>query len=279
MVRFLIHLAAYRHYILPRIRPTVFCFFSLCLLVSFSGCATWWGKPTEIRYDSEATRQLMDRLLTANAGLEAFRGQGRVLVKSQGTLRTFNRTVWVGADPGRLRFAFQSMPGGPPVFSMGCDELWFTALNHTDGQYYSRKVGDNSLPGFIPVEIKCADLHGLLVGRPPQVRYDSVLIDSEIQQDNDLIVLLLQRRFRGTVGRLSVFRDTGELSAAEVLDIHGNRLYTARIAAMQTIDGYRLPASITLTGSAGSLTLDVKRIWPGASITQNFFRIAPPQSD
>ena len=170
-------------------------------------------------------------------------------------------------------------PAAHRYFHWDVTSYGFTALNHTDGQYYSRKVGDNSLPGFMPVEIKCADLHGLLVGRPPEVKYDAVRIDAQTKADSDLIVLLLQRRFRGTVGRISVMRDTGELSMAEVLDVHGNRLYTARIADMQTVDGFRLPANITLTGSSGNLTLDVKRIWPGASVTQDLFRIAPPQSD
>jgi len=248
------------------------------MAVCFSGCAGWWGQSTEIEYDSDATHQLMDRLMTANAGLDAFRGKGRVLVNSQGTLRTFNRTAWVGAEPGRLRFAFQSMPGGPPVFSMSCDELWLTALNHADGEYYSRQVGDNSLSWFLPVQIKCADLYGLLKGRPPQVTYDSVRIDPQTKNDADPIVILLQRRFRGTVGRISVTRDTGEFCAAELLDVHGNRLYAARVDAMLSIDGYRLPANIKLTGPDGSIELDVQRTWPSASVTTDLFRIAPPQS-
>lgn len=279
MIPFPTRFPAYRIFVSSRIRTAAFGLLLAFLVISFSGCATWWGQPTEIQYDNEATRQLMDRLMNVNAGLDAIRGKGRVLVNSQGTLRTYNRAAWVGAEPGRLRFAFQGMPGGPPVFSMSCDELWLTALNHADGKYYRRRVGDNSLSSFLPVKIKCADLYGLLVGRPPQVTYDSVRVAPQSKNDTDPIVILLQRRFRGTVGRISVIRDTGEFSAAELLDVHGNRLYAARVDAMQTIDGYRLPASITLTGPDGSLELDVQRTWPGASVTQEIFRIAPPQSD
>ena len=36
--------------------------------------------------------------------------------------------------------------------------------------------------------------------------------------------------------------DTGEFCGVELLDIHGNRLYAARVDGMQTVDGYRLPA-------------------------------------
>jgi hypothetical protein len=279
MIIFLTRIPKHRHFFSRQTRPVILCLLLTCMAVLFSGCAGWWGQSTEIQYDSDATRQLMDRLMTANAGLDAFKGKGRVLVNSQGTLRIYNRTAWVGAKPGRLRFAFQSMPGGPPVFSMSCDELWLTALNHADGKYYSRQIGDNSLSRFLPVPIKCADLYGLLTGRPPQVTYDSVRIDPQTKNGADPIVILLQRRFRGTVGRISVSRDTGELSSVELLDIHGNRLYAARLDAMQTIDGYRLPVNIKLTGPDGSIELDVQRIWPGASVTTDLFRIAPPQSE
>jgi len=279
MIPPLMRFRAYGHFFFPRIQTAALGLLLAFLAVSFSGCAGWLGQSTEIQYDSEATRQLMDRLVNANAGLDAIRGKGRVLVNSQGTQRTYNPTAWVGAEPGRLRFAFQSMPGGPPVFSMSCDELWLTALNHADGKYYSRRVGDNSLSSFLPVQIKCADLYRLLVGRPPQMEYDSVRIDPQKKNSAGPIVILLQRRFRGTVGRISVSRDTGEFSAAELLDVHGNRLYAARVDALQTIDGYRLPANIKLTGPDGNLELDVQRTWPGASVTQELFRIAPPQSD
>ena len=273
------HFLEHRHNFFRPIRPVILSLLLAFMAVFFSGCAGWRGQSTEIQYDSDGTRQLMGRLMMANAGLEAFRGKGRVLVNSQGTLHTYNRTAWVGAKPGRLRFAFQSMPGGPPVFSMSCDELWLTALNHADGKYYSRQLGDNSLSRFLPVQIKCADLCNLLMGRPPQVTYDSVRVDPQTKHDADPIVILLQRRFRGTVGRISVSRDTGEFCAVELLDVHGNRLYAARVDAMLSIDGYRMPANIKLTGPDGSIELDVQRTWPSASVTKDVFRIAPPQPD
>jgi hypothetical protein len=48
---------------------------------------------------------------------------------------------------------------------------------------------------------------------------------------------------------------------------------------MQTVDGYRLPARIMLSGPEGSIELEIQRTWPGASISENLFQIAPPQPD
>jgi hypothetical protein len=244
-----------------------------------SGCSGWMGPPAEIQYDSQATQQLMHQLLAANAGLEAIKGLGRVTVTTNGSAHTYERAVWVGAAPGRLRFVFQA-PTGMPVFTMSCDAEWVTALNYGDGRYYRHQIGDNSLSRFLPVSIKCADLYALLVDRPPKVVYDTVRLDTAPQSTtDDSLVLLLQRRFRGTVGRIRVDRNTGELQSVELLDIHGNRLYEARLQAIQTIDGYRLPTRITLNGPDGSLVLDIRRCWPEASVTEDLFRIAPPQTE
>ena len=243
-----------------------------------TGCSGWIGPPAEIQYDSQATQQLMHQLLAANDGLEAIKGLGRVTVTTDGTAHTYERAVWVGATPGRLRFVFQA-PTGMPVFSMSCDAEWLTALNYSDGRYYRHQIGDNSLSRYLPVSIKCADLYALLVNRPPKVAYDAVRLDTAQSTDNDSLVLLLRRRFRGTVGRIRVDRNTGALQAVELLDIHGNRLYEARLQAIKTIDGYRLPTRITLSGLDGSLVLDVRRCWPESSVTEDLFQIAPPQTE
>lgn len=253
-----------------------------CLLIGvvllLSACSAWRGKPTAIQYDSEATRALMNRLTTTNSGLEAVSGKGRVVVSENGARHVYNRTVWVGAEPGRLRFAFRS-PAGMPVFSMSCDEQWVTALQHPEGKYYRREIGDNSLSSFLPVEINCRDLYGLMVGRPPGVAYDRASMDANDNPDDDTIGIVLQRQFRGTVGRIRVSRDTGELRAVELMDVHGNRRYAAEVDSMQTVGGYRLPGHIALIGPDGSLELDVQQIRPRANAGADLFRIEPPASD
>jgi len=218
---------------------------------------------------------LMNQLMEANAGLQAIKGVGRVTVTTGGTQHIYDRAAWVGAEPGRLRFAFRA-PTGLPVFSMSCDAEWLTALNHADGSYYRHRIGDNSLSRFLPVSIKCADLYALLVGRPPKINYDAVQLDTVDANKNDMLVLLLRRRFRGTVGRLHVDRITGELRAVELLNVRGNRQYEARLQSIKAIDGYRLPGRITLSGPDGRLVLEATRIWPETAVAEDLFRIPPP---
>jgi len=248
------------------------------IAVLLSACAAWRGKPQEIHYDSDATRALVDRLTTMNSGLKAISGKGRIVVSEKGAQHVYNRTVWVGAEPGRLRFAFRS-PAGMPVFSMSCDEQWVTALQHTDGKYYRSHIGDNSLPSFLPVEINCRDLYGLLVGRLPRVAYDRASMDASDSHADDTITIVLQRRFRGTVGRIRVSRTTGELRAVELMDIHGNRRYAAEVDRTQTVGDYRLPGHIVLIGPDGSLELDVQQVRPRENTSADLFRIEPPVSN
>jgi hypothetical protein len=243
-----------------------------------SGCSSWLGPPAEIRYDSADTRQLMDRLVTANADLAAVKGVGRVTITTRGTQRIYERTAWVAAEPGRLRFAFRA-PTGMPVLSMSCDAMWVTALSHVDGQYYRREIGDNSLSRFLPVSVKCVDLYSLMMGRPPRIAYDEARLESRRSEDDAPLVVVLQRRFRGTVGRIRIDPHSGELEAVELMDIHGNRLYLARVETRQTVEGYRLPTRLSFSGPDGSLILEASRLWPEASVSEDLFRIEPPPSN
>lgn len=239
------------------------------------GCATPWGTPRPIEYESDGLRRLMEQLGAVNADLTGVKGLGRVTVTVDGSERTFERTVWAGAAPGRLRFAFRA-PTGMPILSMSCDEQWLTALHHTEGDYYRRRIGSGRLSQFLPVQITCADLYGLMVGRAPGVLHDAVNLDSAAQSPPGEVVLLLKRRLRGTVGRLRLDRETGILRAVELFDVHGNRQYEARLEAIRTIDGYRLPGRIRLVGPEGWLVLEAARLWPAQDLDASLFHIPPP---
>lgn len=241
------------------------------------GCAFPGGPPRPIQYENQAVRHLMDRVRTANAGLEAVKGLGRVTVDADGSEHRYERTAWVGADPGRLRFAFRA-PTGLPVFSMSCDPEWVTALNHAEGDYYRRRIGDSSLSRFLPVAVTCADLYGLMVGRLPAVAYDTVRVDADAAGDPETIAVLLQRRLRGTVARLWIGSASGELEAVVLLDVHGNPRYEARLAERRTVDGYRLPARIHLRGPEGGLVVEAQRLWTETGVDESLFRIVPPQA-
>ena len=246
------------------------------LLALCFGCAFPGARPRPVAYENEAVRRLMDRARTVNAGLEAVKGLGRVTVVADGGQRSYEGTAWVAAEPGRLRFAFRS-PTGMPVFSMSCDPQWVTALNHVEGDYHRRRVGDNSLSRFLPVAVTCADLYDLLVGRMPAVAYDTVRLDREAKADGGGVALLLQRRFRGTVGRLRL-ADSGDLQAVTLLDVHGNPRYEAHLEERKTVDGYRLPVRVRLEGPEGGLLVEARRLWTAAGVDASLFRIVPPRA-
>jgi hypothetical protein len=244
------------------------------LLALCAGCATPWGAPRPVQYENDGVRQLMDQLQAVNTDLEGFKALGRVTLGARGSERTFERTVWAAA-PGRLRFAFRA-PTGLPILSMSCDQQWVTALQHAEGDYHRRPIGSGSLSPYLPVSISCADLYQLFVGRPPEVPYDAVSRDPAAENAPQEIVLLLKRRFRGTVGRLRLNQDTGDLKAVELFDVHGNSQYEARLEEMQVVGGYRLPSRIRLAGPKGWLALQAARLWPLAAPEASLFQIPPP---
>jgi hypothetical protein len=117
-----------------------------------------------------------------------------------------------------------------------------------------------------------------MVGRMPGVDYDTVRIDTDASGDVETIALLLQRRFRGTVARLRIASDSGDLEAVVLLDVHGNPRYEAHLADRKTVDGYRLPSRIHVSGPEGGLVVEAQRLWTEAGVDESLFRIVPPQA-
>ena len=245
--------------------------FSIALLLGLSACAGR-GVPPEPRYDSEATRALVTALYDVNADLPAAKWRGKASMTVDGRRRTFDRAVWAGAQPGRVRFDART-PFGLPVFSLACDEAYLTAMLHSQGQYYRKHVGDNGLGAFFPVDISCRDLYDLMVGRPPDIEYHAAQVETP---DKGTYTVRLSRRFKGTVARLWVDAHNGRLTGVERLNVHGNRRYQVWLADHRTVEGFNLPHRLELESAKGRLVLDAARLYPDRPVTPTLFRIPPP---
>ena len=244
---------------------------SIALLMSLGACAGLGGLP-EPQYDSEATRGMVTALFNVNAHLVAAQWIGKASMTFDGRRRTFDRAVWAGAPPGRVRFDART-PFGLPVLSLACDETYLTAIVHNQGQYYRKQMGDDGLGRFFPVDISCRDLYDLMVGRPPGIEYHAAQVETSAAGAH---TIRLSRRFKGTVARLWVDAPSGRLTGVERLNIHGNRRYQVWLADHQTVDGVSLPRRLELEGAQGRLVLDAARLLPNRPVAPSVFRIPPP---
>ncbi|MDJ0802236.1 MAG: hypothetical protein QNI97_05140 [Desulfobacterales bacterium] len=245
--------------------------FAILLLLGLSACAGL-RVPPEPQYDSEATRELMTALYGANTDLTAAQWIGKASMTVEGRRRVFDRAVWAGAQPGRVRFDART-PFGLPVLSLACDEAYLTAILHSQGEYYRKHVGANGLGRIFPVNISCRDLYDLMVGRPPGIEYHSAQVETTTE---GAYTIRLRRRFKGTVARLQVDAQSGRLTGVERLNVHGNRHYQVWLAEHRTVDGFSLPRRLELEGADGQLVLEAVRLYPNRPVTASLFRIPPP---
>jgi hypothetical protein len=240
--------------------------------VGLAGCAGFTAAPRTPDYDSDLTRALLTALENTNARLSTGKWRGKVAMTVDGQRRTLNRAIWAGAEPGRVRFDARN-PFGLPVFSVACDENYLTAVAHDERRYFRRKTGAESLGQVFPVDITCRDLYRLLVGRPPVVDFHDAMLEEEPGTGR---TIRLKRRFRGTVAKLSIDYDSGDLVGVETFDIHGNRRYRARLTQRRTVGGFRLPHEVFLEGGDGQLLLEIARFEPNQPVPAALFSIAPP---
>jgi outer membrane biogenesis lipoprotein LolB len=245
------------------------------LLVVLAGCGLW-GPPAEIRYDTPDTQACLLRLAQTNQSVTTFKGIGQVSVVSHGRRQIYDRVAWAGAAPGRLRLAVRA-PSGLPLLSLSCDAEWVTVLNHSQGRYHRAHIGDNSLSAYLPVALRCGDLYDLLRGRPPTVDYDAAAWLPAEAATPGAAAIALKRRLRGTVARLFVDPDRNcRLLGAEVLNVHGNPSYRARLEYGQDFDGFALPKRLSIESDQGRMEIQVDREFPNAPVADELFVIDPP---
>ncbi|MBL0712633.1 MAG: hypothetical protein JJV98_02925 [Desulfosarcina sp.] len=244
----------------------------LVIVLGLAGCAGYGLTPVSPRYDSDATHDLIARLQNANEGLVSYKGLGQVAMSADSTRRILKRVAWAGMEPGRMRFDART-PFGLPILTLACDETWLTARAHNEGKYYRKRVEENSLGQIFPVDITCRDLYRLMTGRPPVVDYHSAQMD---ETPDGPKAILLKRRFRGTVAKFFLDKDGRYFSGVEIMDIHGNRRYLARLKKMRAVEGFRLPYHLYLESSQGQLELDIARLYPNVPVTAALFQIPPP---
>ena len=253
----------------------------VCLFVAYcAGCSSiTTGRSREIP-DSEALVEARAALLNLNqqnAGLENFKGTGKIKVWQQGRLKLDERIAWIGSKPSKISIVV--LISGYPAIKMTSDGKWFYYYEVGEGAPIYKKiaVSDASLKRILSISIPTSDVLSLLSGRVPLREHQTALL---LKQDSEPgYVMVLKRPWWGVIEKIYFAENKAQVRRVEFYDRTGSLIYGAKFDAMQMVNGYQIPARLSITnGQGGDFQLDINRFWPNVQVTADMFVLNPPDS-
>ncbi len=254
----------------------------LLLITAFylSACSSFIsqisGRPPEPQISSGA-RALLLFLQKQNRKIKTFKGTGSLTFLNSDKRNLITRIAWIGAIPGRLRVAIYGVTGQPTV-SFASDGQWYTFFSHIKNRFYKKRATAELFESYfsIPVEIK--DLVSLLAGRVPVGKY--YYATAEQKGPEYETILILKNRW-GTVFKKIYFNaENSAVNKMELFDNSGALMYAVQLGAMQTVNGYQVPAALVFSkGEHVGFQLDIDRYWADVPVATSVFVLEQPKPD
>jgi len=252
------------------------------LLSFFIGCSSITaGLPREKPGPPDAAARaevqaVLSALSSRNAGLNNFKGRGKIKVWQKGRLKFKEKIYWVGSETDKISIVL--MVGGYPAVKMASDGNWFYYYEIGEGKPIYRKIAasDASLKRIISISIQTDDVLSLIAGRVPIREHHRAIL--EPQEANAGYVLVLKRRWWGVTEKIYLDPTKTQAQQVEFYNRSGSLIYRARFDEMQTIKEYLVPARLSITnGTDADFELDVNEFWPDAAVTPSMFVLKPPE--
>ena len=177
----------------------------MILLVFFAGCSGLSAglsrekqQPPDAAAKAEAQAALSS-LRNRNAGLNNFKGKGKIKVWQKGRLKFKENVYWVGSETNKISIVL--LIGGYPAVKMASDGKWFYYYEVGEGEPIYRKIAasDASLKRIISIPIQTDDLLSLIAGRVPIRQYHRAIL--EPQEAKPGYVLVLEKPLVGRYGK------------------------------------------------------------------------------
>ena len=252
------------------------------LLVFFSGCSsitTGLSREKQEPPDAAARAEVqavLSTLSSYNAGLNSFKGKGKIKVWQDGRLKIKEKVYWIGSETSKIRIVL--LIGGYPAVKMANDGKWFYYYEVGDGEPIYKKIAASnaSLKRIISISIQTDDVLSLLAGRVPIREHHSAIL--ERQEATPGYVLILKKRWWGV--RQKIYLDQSKMHAQQVefYNRSGSLIYRARFDEMQSVKGYRVPGRLSITnGTDVNFELDVNTFWADVPVTPSMFVLNPPK--
>ncbi len=250
----------------------------LSVLAALAGCASLAPQP-EDALEAEAragARAVIAMLNSQNRELMHYKGIGNLKIRQNQIIILDERIAWVASETAKLTLVI--LVSGHPAIKMATDGKWFYYYEARKGKpvYKRIQASDSNLKRVTAMPIKTSDIIDLLAGRVPLRGHHSARLESSDAGRG--YVLVLKRRWWGVAEKIFLDESKTSVRQIEFYNRFGALVYRAKFDAMQTIGGYRVPASLGLTnGDTLDLQLVVTRYWPDVMVSPSMFVLEPPE--
>jgi len=221
-------------------------------------------------------RVALASLSNQNRQLTNFKGIGKIKLRHNEKIRLDETIAWVASETAKINIVV--LVSGHPVIKMASDGKWFYYYEAREGRPFYKKMpaSDANLKRVTAIPIKTADIIDLLAGRVPLREHHSAAL--ERPDSGTGCVLVLKRRWWGVTEKIHLDETKSRVRQAEFYSRSGSLVYRARFDAMQTIDGYRVPALLSISNGDGiDLQLVINRYWADVDVTASMFVLNPPE--
>ncbi len=216
------------------------------------------------------------RLRNQNRTLKNFKGIGKIKIRQNQETRIDERIAWVASETDKLNIVV--LVSGHPAIKMATDGKWFYYYEVREGKPFYKKLpaSDDNLKRVTTIPIKTSDIINLLAGRVPLREHHSAILQ---RPDTDRgYILVLKRRWWGVTEKIFLDETKSRVHQTEFYNRSGSLVYIARFDDMQTIDGYQVPASLSITNADDiELQFVVNRYWTDVDVSSSMFVLNPPE--
>lgn len=252
------------------------------LLAFFMGCSSITAglsrekqEPPDAAARAE-TQAVLSILSSLNAGLNHFKGKGRIKVWQKGKLKLKEKVYWVGSENSKISIVL--LIGGYPAVKMASDGKWFYYYEVGEGEPIYRKIAasDASLKRIISISIQTDDVLSLIAGRVPIREHHRAILEQ--QEAKPGYMLVLKKRWWGVAQKIYLDQTKTQAQQVEFYNRSGSLIYRARFDEMQSVKGYRVPARLSITnGTDANFELDVNEFWTDVTVRPSMFVLKPPK--
>ena len=213
----------------------------------------------------------------ANNTLLSFKGIGKIELTRNGKDVFTARSAWAGSYPDRFRIELLAM-SGQPLISMAYDRDLFSYFSHTDATYFQDDVSGATLERLSSIPVAIEDIMKFLTGRIPVSEHATSYLE-RLAPDKGFL-LVLEADWTGVTEKIYLDETKSKIYKVELFGITGALKYRAELRDELLVDGYRLPAHLTLSNGKGdTVRFRIDRYIANAPVEESMFTITPPERE